>query len=984
MAFLRKWGTAASGNPALNSGGSNGLGSSAAGQLASKDGTQAEWHLETPGEHYFGMENFGNTCYANSVLQSLYFSRPFRQLVESYRPYPPAVPPTPSSPNGPSLPQPIPSISPPTPASVANSQLAGSPSNLSPPARSPPSARPVAGGSRGGFFSRQRQGSNSTTTSDVSTPGDRNSSPPVGTPLTHTLTNSSFTGVGQPVVQNGGLAREVAAPEATLLTALHDLFTAISAQPKSLGTVAPQAFINQLKRDNEFFRSTLHQDAHEFLNFLVNALAEILEKEERRRAEEEGRTPSLVGTGFGEHVKTWVHSLFEGILTNETRCLTCETVTSRDEAFLDLSIDIEQNSSVTSCLRQFSASEMLCQRNKFSCDKCCGLQEAEKRMKVKKLPNLLALHLKRFKYEESLQRHVKLTYRVVFPFELRLFNTADDVSNPDRLYELWAIVVHIGVGPTHGHYITIVKSGTRWIVFDDNNVYPIEQSDISRYFGDTPGQGSAYCLFYQAVDIDAAFSGLPVQATAGLRPRTTTTSSVSTGGATGVSAGSKPAEEVPPIPPLPPAAIGVAAKEPLAGAIADPPAANATPAQVPIGLVDPTGGLDVPAPNAAVTGPSPALSNGLPLPRSDSTTRQQRKASLVSLSSSAGGDRDRDGEKSGWSLKGRFSRTKSQATTPRSSVGPGPGATTPASASIPLEPAPPVPIVGENDGAVPATPGSQPPPLAPVLSDSPPGSPTSTSASIPPFSSPTKTNSTLPNEDDRASTVSGSNGHAKNSPTPQFARRRDSRTSASDVPLSSSVSSSIAASPHLNNVAALSTSPASNGPLSATRNLFSRNKPRPQSASGTGLGLSPGPPAAPAGASGQTSNLRASFTKRPSTASPVVQAPEGGAFVSTSRSFSGASASPASNLAPILHDEPSQFSSSSSSADSPAATPALRPVAASPPLSKKEAEKRLKEEKKAREQEAKARDKREKEAAKQMKEDAKRQEKLRRKMSTRG
>lgn len=54
-------------------------------------------------------------------------------------------------------------------------------------------------------------------------------------------------------------------------------------------------------------------------------------------------------------------------------------VSSRDEAFLDLSIDIEQNSSVTACLRQFSASEMLCQRNKFFCDSCCGLQEAEKR-----------------------------------------------------------------------------------------------------------------------------------------------------------------------------------------------------------------------------------------------------------------------------------------------------------------------------------------------------------------------------------------------------------------------------------------------------------------------------------------------------------------------------------------------------------------------------------------------------------------------------
>ena len=54
-------------------------------------------------------------------------------------------------------------------------------------------------------------------------------------------------------------------------------------------------------------------------------------------------------------------------------------VSARDESFLDLSIDIEQNSSVTACLRQFSASEMLCQKNKFFCDACCDLQEAEKR-----------------------------------------------------------------------------------------------------------------------------------------------------------------------------------------------------------------------------------------------------------------------------------------------------------------------------------------------------------------------------------------------------------------------------------------------------------------------------------------------------------------------------------------------------------------------------------------------------------------------------
>ena len=44
-------------------------------------------------------------------------------------------------------------------------------------------------------------------------------------------------------------------------------------------------------------------------------------------------------------------------------------------------------------------------------------------MRVKKLPKILALHLKRFKYMEHLHRYTKLSYRVVFPLELRLFNT---------------------------------------------------------------------------------------------------------------------------------------------------------------------------------------------------------------------------------------------------------------------------------------------------------------------------------------------------------------------------------------------------------------------------------------------------------------------------------------------------------------------------------------------------------------------------------
>jgi hypothetical protein len=45
------------------------------------------------------------------------------------------------------------------------------------------------------------------------------------------------------------------------------------------------------------------------------------------------------------------------------------------------------------------------------------------RMRIKKLPRILALHLKRFKYFEVFKQYKKLSYRVVFPFELRLLNT---------------------------------------------------------------------------------------------------------------------------------------------------------------------------------------------------------------------------------------------------------------------------------------------------------------------------------------------------------------------------------------------------------------------------------------------------------------------------------------------------------------------------------------------------------------------------------
>src|SRR5271156_1916762 len=123
-------------------------------------------------------------------------------------------------------------------------------------------------------------------------------------------------------------------------------------------------------------------------------------------------------------------------------------------------------------------------------------------MKIQKSPKILALHLKRFKYTEDMQRNLKLFHRVVYPPTLRLFNTTDDTEDPDRMYELYAVVVHIGGGPYHGHYVTVVKNDAtgNWMLIDDEAVEAVDDGFVGRFYGDRPGMASAYVLFYQQVE----------------------------------------------------------------------------------------------------------------------------------------------------------------------------------------------------------------------------------------------------------------------------------------------------------------------------------------------------------------------------------------------------------------------------------------------------------------------------------------------------
>ncbi|QPH00319.1 hypothetical protein C2857_003750 [Epichloe festucae Fl1] len=437
---------------------------------------------EDGNDRFFGFENFGNTCYCNSIVQALFYSDLFRQRVINYPSYSP-----PDTPNG-TRPKVNVTLRPPMNSNATT-----------------PQQKHKNGSTSQMLKQRQTINSGQTPPGQPIKPEDKPDTPE------YKKKQAMLKGPILELAQENAIAYGM---DECTFTGLKDIFLALLDSSSRTGVLSPQRFLEIFKRDNELFRNSMHQDAHEFYGLVLNDVISNVEKNARRSQEPEGSKEqddltqsvgNVVESAVLNHANGyqspgigWVHDIFEGVLTSETRCLTCETASQRDETFLDLSIDLEEHASVTSCLRKFSAEEMLCERNKFHCDHCGGLQEAEKRMKVKRLPKILTLHLKRFKYTEDYSRLQKLFHRVVYPYHLRMFNTTDDAEDPDRLYELYAVVVHIGGNAYHGHYVSIIKTSDRgWLLFDDEMVEPVDKHFVRNFFGDKPGMATAYVLFYQ-------------------------------------------------------------------------------------------------------------------------------------------------------------------------------------------------------------------------------------------------------------------------------------------------------------------------------------------------------------------------------------------------------------------------------------------------------------------------------------------------------
>ena len=276
-------------------------------------------------------------------------------------------------------------------------------------------------------------------------------------------------------------------PEDTILFRFCELVFLMQTHKKKKNYLGPSAFIQRIKRGNVMFDNLMQQDAQEFAMYVVNEMIE-----------EERALLKLTLTDL-----TPIQSIFQGEFASETSCLECETKSVRRETFIDLSVDIEQNCSLSQCIENFSAPEYLTGHDKFHCDACCAHVCARRSLLIHKLPpSALLVHLKRFKFVEERQAFKKLAWHVAIPSQLSIPTGVTSGTNQPELLDLVGFVVHQGAGPTLGHYVSCIRSGSVWRKFDDDEVTEISERDIQQYFGvpftvEGGVTSTAYILLYE-------------------------------------------------------------------------------------------------------------------------------------------------------------------------------------------------------------------------------------------------------------------------------------------------------------------------------------------------------------------------------------------------------------------------------------------------------------------------------------------------------
>ncbi|XP_059061543.1 ubiquitin carboxyl-terminal hydrolase 3-like [Achroia grisella] len=258
----------------------------------------------------------------------------------------------------------------------------------------------------------------------------------------------------------------------------------------SKAAISPECLFLVIWKVVPRFRGYQQQDAHEFLRYMLDRLhTELLQLLPPDRAESGfvSRTPAAASI---------VTAVFGGTLQSEVRCLACGSESKKFDPFLDLSLELpeagrhEAPVALADCLASFVQVEELADTERYFCSSCKCKQKSTKQFWIRRLPNVLCLHLKRFRWHNYFR--TKVDTRISFPLRsLDVSAFAAGGSSGSRthgLYDLAAVIVHHGSGAGSGHYTAFAINEEQWFHFNDQTVRPADAAAVAAC--------KPYILFY--------------------------------------------------------------------------------------------------------------------------------------------------------------------------------------------------------------------------------------------------------------------------------------------------------------------------------------------------------------------------------------------------------------------------------------------------------------------------------------------------------
>lgn len=161
------------------------------------------------------------------------------------------------------------------------------------------------------------------------------------------------------------------------------------------------------------------EDAHELMRLLVDAATKLPASERAHPAAEPGAKPP----------RPFVEQLFLGELEQSVLCAACGGRSASGEPFLDLSLELsaDGHTSLADALAAFLRPEQLSEADQsYYCERCKENVAAQKEYRLRQLPPVLLLHLKRFRQQRW--GRSKIPSHVELPVELDLRDI--DASEP--------------------------------------------------------------------------------------------------------------------------------------------------------------------------------------------------------------------------------------------------------------------------------------------------------------------------------------------------------------------------------------------------------------------------------------------------------------------------------------------------------------------------------------------------------------------------